>query len=65
MLEKINLIFDDFLEKISFKKFWGFRALNIQSFKKNVAFEQALRLSINEWLLILYSDFKDLSKGVL
>jgi len=34
ILEKINLIFEDFFKKIPIKKFWGFRALNIQSIKK-------------------------------
>ena len=32
--EKINLIFEEFWGKFSFKKFWGFRALNTQYFKK-------------------------------
>ena len=39
MLEKINLIFEEFAEKKSFRKFWGFRALNIQSVKKKQAFD--------------------------
>ena len=46
MLEKINLIFEVFWRKISFKKFWGFRALNIQSFKKLEGFGGAFQLAV-------------------
>jgi hypothetical protein len=40
------LIFEEFGEKISFKKFWGFRALNIQSFKKMEGFGGVVRCII-------------------
>ena len=58
MQEKIHLIFEDFLKKNPIKKFWGFRALNIQSFKKN----QPLKGFLNEALIylisIIYSAFE-------
>ena len=45
--EKINLIFEEFREKKSFRKFWGFRALNIQSFKKKGPMQGVINSLIN------------------
>jgi len=41
------LSFEVFGEKISFEKFWGFRALNIQSFKKKEGFGSYFELPLN------------------
>jgi hypothetical protein len=57
MGEKINLIFADFLKKYSLKKFWGFRALNIQSFKKNQALKGLFRMPIINCILIICTVF--------
>ena len=57
MKEKINLISGGLRQKKSFKEFWGFRALNIQSFKKNGALEVEFETTISLYLLITYEAF--------
>ena len=47
MKEKINLISGGLRQKKSFKEFWGFRALNIQSFKKKGAVRGVFNSLIN------------------
>ena len=59
------MTFPDFLKKNSRKKFWGFRALNIQSFKKNQALKGLSEAPIINCILIIYSVFKGLRREPL
>jgi len=59
------LIFEEFLEKKTIKEIWGFRTLNIQSFKKNPADARRLECPIKYCLLISYTYFWTCRKGGL
>ena len=65
MGEKINLIFEDFLKKNTPKEFWGFRRLNIQSFKKIQALKGSPSRCVIICLLINYDVFWDYSQRCL